>query len=68
MLTSAGFRDIKISNSLPTTGDPYGTGGKLGAALTGLVKVLYYYMAQSLYFASFGRLFAGSSFIVQAEK
>lgn len=68
MLASAGFRNIKIRNSPPTTGDPYGTGGKLGTALTGLAKVLYYYMAQALYFVSFGRLFAGSSFIVEAEK
>ena len=68
MLAAAGFRNIKLRNSPPTTGDPYGTGGRLGAALTGLAKVVYYYAAQAVYFASVGRLLAGSSFIIEAEK
>lgn len=68
MLALAGFRNIKITNSRPTAGDPYGTGGRMGAALTGAAKILYYYAAQLGYHASFGRLLAGSSFIVEAEK
>lgn len=68
MLAAAGFREIKVKNSQPTTGDPYGTGGRLGATLTGLAKALYYCGAQVLYFASLGRLLAGSSLIIEAQK
>lgn len=67
-LAAAGFGRVKIKNSTPTSGDPYGTGGRLGAALTGLLKVLYYCGAQAVYYASFGRLLAGSSFIIEARK
>jgi len=68
MLAAAGFGSVKIKNSPPTAGDPYGTGGRFGAGLTGLAKVLYYCWAQALYYASFGGLFAGSSFIIEARK
>ncbi len=68
MLTSAGFRNIKIKNSRPTSGDPYGTGGCFGAAFTGLAKFTYYCLAQAIYYASFGTVMAGSSFIIEAEK
>jgi SAM-dependent methyltransferase len=68
MLARAGFKNIKIRNSRPTNGDPYGTGGRMGAALTGLAKNLYYYAAQLVYFASLGRLHVGSSFIIEAKK
>ena len=68
MLAAAGFKRVKIKNSPPTGGDPYGTGGRLGAALTGLLKILYYRAAQAVYYASFGIFFAGSSFIIEAEK
>jgi SAM-dependent methyltransferase len=68
MLGRAGFKDIRIRNSRPTRGDPYGNGGWLGASLTGLAKILYYYGAQGVYFASLGRLLAGSSLIIEARK
>lgn len=68
MLAAAGFKRVKIRNSPPTSGDPYGTGGRLGSAFTGLLKVLYYYAAQAVYYASFGKLFAGSALIIEAEK
>lgn len=68
MLIGAGFRRVKIKNSPVTAGDPYGTGGRLGAAFTGFAKFMYYCTAQIVYYASFGRLLAGSSLIVEAEK
>lgn len=68
MLERAGFRDIQINNSRPTAGDPYHTGGLLGGFFTGILKVLYYYLAQAVLLLSFGRLYAGSSLIVTARK
>lgn len=68
LLARAGFRDITIRNSRPTSGDPYRTGGRLGGFFTGAVKVLYYYLAQALWLLSCGRVYAGSSLIVTARK
>lgn len=68
LLGRAGFREIKIRNSRPTSGDPYRTGGRLGGLVTGLLKFLYYTLAQALWYASFGRVYAGSSLIVTACK
>jgi len=68
MLESAGFRDIAIRNSPPTSGDPYRTGGALGGFLTGALKVLYYRLAQALWLITFGRVYAGSTLIVTAKK
>lgn len=68
LLESAGFRDIKIRNSRPTSGDPYRTGGRLGGFLTGALKVLYYWLAQAVWLVTFGRVYAGSSLIVTARK
>lgn len=68
MLERAGFREIKIRNSRPTSGDPYRTGGRLGVFLTAGLKVLYYTLAEALYYLSFGRVLAGSSLIAVARK
>lgn len=68
MLKRAGLRDIVIRNSRPTAGDPYRTGGRLGAFLTGALKILYYTLAQALWFVTFRRVCAGSSLIVTARK
>ncbi len=68
MLIRAGFREIKIRNSRPTSGDPYRTGGAFGGFLTGALKVLYYWLAQALWLATFGRVYAGSALIVTAKK
>ena len=68
MLEREGFKDIKIRNSPPTSGDPYRTGGRLGGFLTGAIKVLYYWLAQALWVITLGRVFAGSTLIVTARK
>jgi len=68
MLLRAGFRDIRIRNSRPTSGDPYRTGGRLGGFLTGALKVLYYWLAQALWYFTLGRVFSGSALIVTARK
>lgn len=68
MLDRAGFREIKIRNSRPTSGDPYRTGGPLGKFLTGALKVLYYWLAQALWCLTLGRFYAGSALIVTARK
>lgn len=68
LLERAGFREVRIRNSRPTAGDPYRTGGRLGGFLTRLLKVLYYALAEALYYLSFGRVLAGSSLIAIARK
>lgn len=68
LLERAGFRDVRIRNSRPTSGDPYRTGGRLGGFLTSGLKVLYYILAEALYYLSFGRVLAGSSLIAVARK
>lgn len=68
MLGRAGFREIRIRNSRPTSGDPYRTGGPLGGFLTGALKVLYYWLAQALWYFTLGRVYAGSALIVTARK
>ncbi len=68
MLERAGFRGIRIRNSPPTAGDPYRTGGRLGGLLTRGLKVLYYWLAQAVWAATFGRVFIGSALIATARK
>ncbi|MCM2267367.1 MAG: class I SAM-dependent methyltransferase [Elusimicrobiales bacterium] len=68
LLERAGFKDVRIRNSRPTAGDPYRTGGRLGGFFTRLAKVLYYTLAQALWCASFGSVYAGSTLIVTARK
>ncbi|OGR44989.1 MAG: hypothetical protein A2X35_06225 [Elusimicrobia bacterium GWA2_61_42] len=68
MLERAGFKDIRIRNSRPTSGDPYRTGGRLGGFLTGALKILYYTLAQALWLITAGRVYAGSTLIVTARK
>lgn len=68
MLGRAGFRDIRIRNSRPTAGDPYRTGGRLGGFFTPALKILYYTLAQALWFLTLGRVYAGSALIVTARK
>lgn len=68
LLERAGFTDVRVRNSRPTSGDPYRTGGRLGAMLTAALKVLYYWLAQALWLCTFGRVFAGSALIVTARK
>lgn len=68
LLERSGFKEVRIRNSRPTAGDPYRTGGFLGAPLTGLLKFLYYMLAQTLWVVSLGRAYAGSSLIVTARK
>lgn len=68
MLEVAGFTEVSVRNSRPTAGDPYRTGGRFGGFFTRAVKVLYYTLAQALWYASLGRCYAGSSLIVTARK
>lgn len=68
MLRRAGFADIRVRNSPPTSGDPYRPGGRLGGFLTGALKVLYYWLAQAVWLATLGRVFVGSSLIATAVK
>ncbi|MDD2805447.1 MAG: class I SAM-dependent methyltransferase [Elusimicrobiales bacterium] len=68
LLGRAGFTDVSVRNSRPTSGDPYGSGGGLGTFFTAALKVLYYLLAQAVWLATLGRVYAGSALIVTARK
>ena len=68
LLERAGFTEVTVRNSRPTSGDPYRTGGRLGGVLTAGLKVLYYWLAQALWLGTLGRVHAGSALIVTARK
>lgn len=68
LLQNSKFRDIEILNSRPTTGDPYGTGGKLGKIFVSVVKILYYTISQIVYYFSCKKIVISSSIIAIARK
>jgi 2-polyprenyl-3-methyl-5-hydroxy-6-metoxy-1,4-benzoquinol methylase len=68
LLRNTGFKEIRIKNSRPTIGDPYGTGGKLGSIFISVFKTVYYILSQAIYYLSFGNLCIGSSLVVIARK
>lgn len=68
MLEAVGFTDVAIRNSRPTAGDAYRTGGRLGGFLMSGLKVLYYTLAQALWYASFRTVCAGSALTATARK
>lgn len=68
LLEAAGFSRVRVRNSPPTAGDPYGTGGRLGASVTGAAKRLVYLLAQALWLATLGRVCAGPSLLVTARR
>jgi SAM-dependent methyltransferase len=63
-----GFKGLKVYNSRMTSGDPYGTGGRIGKSAVVLAKALYYAASQALYFATFGGSAVSSCLIASAEK
>ncbi len=68
LLSNAGFEDIKIRNSMPTSGDPYGTGGFFGGILTGMIKKAYFAFSQIVYFVTFRKVLISSALLITAEK
>ncbi len=68
ILMNSGFSDIKIINSRPTEGDPYGTGGKMGKFFVAIFKKIYYFFSQLIYYLTFGHLTISSSIIAIARK
>jgi len=66
LLDRAGFRPIRITNSPLTVGDPY-SHTRIDK-LTAILKFLIYVVAKVLFQISKGRLIAGPSLLVWAEK
>lgn len=67
LFAKTGFQPVKVSNSVPTWGDPYRA---LGGAdrLMAAVKVAVYGFAEGLYFLSRGRWVLGSSLEAYARR
>ena len=68
LLQNSKFINIEILNSKPTTGDPYGTGGKFGKTYVNLAKILYFAISQIVYYFSGKKIFISSSIIATARK
>lgn len=68
LLENAGFTDIEIVNFRPTEGDPYGTGGTMGAIFVSVVKKLLFIFWQAAAIVSGGRLIWSSSMLACARK
>jgi len=67
ILQKNGFNNIKIYNSELTKGDPY-LQSRVGVRILGLLKILFYYISQFLYFISFGKIYFSTAFIVYSRK
>ncbi|KAF0126980.1 MAG: type 11 methyltransferase [Elusimicrobia bacterium] len=67
-LRSSGFEGIRLRNSRPTSGDPYATGGRLGAAAVGIFKSAFFAAARAAGVLSGGRVLAASAFAAAAFK
>lgn len=68
LLRSAGFTRIKVFNSSPTEGDPYGTGGKLGSGFVGFLKKIYFAISEVIYYITFRRITISSAIMAVAIK
>lgn len=68
ILSRAGFESIKIANARPTSGDPYGTGGRLGGLFVGVFKQVYYAIAQVVSAVTGGRILVSSAIEARAVK
>ncbi len=68
MLKKAGFRDIKVENSILTTGDPCQQGRIFGIPGMNLIKKIMYLFFQIVYFFTGRRFALASSIIAYARK
>jgi len=68
ILQEVGFKDINISVSELTKGDPYKTGGWLGKTFVSLVKSIIYIFSKILYFLSFSKICLSTSIVAYAKK
>jgi glycosyltransferase involved in cell wall biosynthesis/ubiquinone/menaquinone biosynthesis C-methylase UbiE len=68
ILSRNGFEPIKIANARPTSGDPYGTGGRLGGLFVSVFKTVYYAFARTLEAVTYSKILASSSIETFAVK
>lgn len=68
LLKTAGFEDIRITNSAPTPYDPYSVSPALGNGGMQAIKKAVYGIAQAMFYLSAGALVAGPSMSIFAEK
>ncbi|MDQ7772426.1 MAG: class I SAM-dependent methyltransferase [Elusimicrobiales bacterium] len=68
LLSGCGFEGVRLRNSRPTSGDPYATGGRMGAAAVGVFKSVFFAAARAAEVLSGGRVLAASAFAASALK
>lgn len=68
LLSGSGFEGVRLRNSRPTSGDPYATGGRLGAAAVVVFKSVFFAAARAAEILSGGRVLAASAFAASARK
>lgn len=68
LLERSGFDSIEVRNARPSSGDPYGTGGRLGPLAVSAFKKIYFALASLLSALSGGRSLISSVFEARARK
>ena len=68
ILSAAGFSECRVFNSVASLGDPYRLFGRLGGATVDGVKRIVFFLSQSLYYASAGRILAAPSYLALCRK
>lgn len=68
LLSGRGFAAVEVSNSRPTSGDPYGTGGLLGGAFVSVFKAAYWAAAEGLRLLTGGRVLAATALFAVGRK
>lgn len=68
ILERSSFENILITNSKPTHGDPYGTGGRLGGFFVQGIKSAYFLFSQLIYFFTLRRVAIFSALVGTARK
>ncbi|MDT8287627.1 MAG: class I SAM-dependent methyltransferase [Elusimicrobiales bacterium] len=68
LLERSGFDSIEVRNARPSSGDPYGTGGRLGPLAVSVFKKIHFTLASLVSALSGGRSLISSVFEARARK
>lgn len=68
MLKQSGFEKIKVRNSLPTPGDPYGDSLRFSKKGVQLQKIVVHGVSEALFYGTLGQFCFGSSLFAEARR
>jgi hypothetical protein len=68
MLEKAGFQDVQVLPSELTSGDPYSSGGRIGAFGVTVIKHMVSVISKIIFILTAGKIVTGPSLLVFARK